>query len=161
MSTAIKRVISTISRRLILRSVTTGAFVGLTAGIGFFFITYAQATLDSERFAGWSMNPGQLGIFAFGGAIVGTRLGLTGGCGALLLLRARAASTQPGRVHYAGTAGLGAGAATAACTVLAFFSAGTVLWASVGAGVCLGAVAAFIAAFHTRRLIPAIPSQTG
>lgn len=59
------------------------------------------------------------------------------------------------RMHFAGTAGLGAGAVTAACTVLAFTGAGAALWASIWMGVGLGAVSATIAGLQTRRLLTA------
>ncbi|MDN4609573.1 hypothetical protein [Arthrobacter burdickii] len=161
MSMASVHVIFAITRRLILRSATIGAFVGLIAGLGMFVIVYAQAALDPERFAGWNENPGQWVIFAVGGAIVGTGLGLASGLGALFSLRVRAAVTEPDRMHFAGTAGFGAGAAIAACTVLAFTGVGTVFWVSIGMSVGLGAVSACIAGLQTRRLLTASPSRTG
>jgi hypothetical protein len=161
MSTASAHVIFAITQRLILRSAGTGAFVGLIAGIGMFVVVYAQAALDPEQFASWNVNPAQSVIFALGGAIVGTGLGLADGFGALFLLRVRAAVTEPDRMHYAGTAGLGAGGVTAACTVLAFTSADIALWMSIGMGVGLGAVSAFIAGIHAQRLLTATPTRTG
>lgn len=63
-STASVHVIIETTGRLILRSAATGAVVELIAGTGMFVITYAQAALDSARFAGWSVNPRQSVTFA-------------------------------------------------------------------------------------------------
>jgi hypothetical protein len=161
MSTASVHVIFTITRRLILRSVTTGAFVGLIAGIGIFVIDSAQVALNPEQFAGWNVEPGQSVIFALGGAIAGTGLGLVGGLGAVFLLRSRAAVTEPDRMRYAGTAGLGAGAVTAACTVLTLTGAGTTFWMSTWMGAGLGTASAIIAGLQTRRLLAAPPRRPG
>lgn len=153
-------VIFTITRRLILRSVTTGALVGLIVGIGVFIIDSAQVALNPEQFAGWNAEPRQSVIFALGGAIAGTGLGLVGGFGAVFLLRSRAAVTEPDRMRYAGTAGLGAGAVTAACTVLVLTGAGAALWVSTCLGAGLGTVLAIIAGLQTRRLLAAPPPRT-
>lgn len=154
-------VLLAITRRLVLRSVTTGAFVGLIAGTGVFVVAYAQVALDPGRFAGWSVDPGQSVIFAFGGAIIGVGLGLAGCLGSLLLLRVRAAVVEPHKMHYAATAGLGAGVATAGSSALVLDGMGTASWVPILVGSGLGAVAACSAALHTRRILTSSPSRTG
>lgn len=154
-------IIFAITRRLILRSVTTGALMGLIAGIGMFVIDSAQVPLNPEQFAGWNVDPRQSVIFALGGSIAGTGLGLVGGLGAVFLLRSRAAVTEPDRMRYAGNAGLGAGAVTAACTVLALTGAGTAFWGSTWMGAGLGTVSAIIAGLQTRHLLAAPSRRTG